>query len=205
MRSPLAQFTVLSALVASSVGCATAPRGPGAIDGRLLASAQAADAREVELHFDEDGVAAKISVEHEGAAAAPEAVRKLAESKWPGATLTDYELELYRDVGLVHEVEIKTADGKECEVSMTDGGALRYTECEVAPASLPAPVTAAIAAAAPGPEVTEAELRQVADGSEHYRVEVKSGGRVFYLRIKADGTLLGKAVRLKAEVTVPVR
>lgn len=186
--------------------CATAGRGGspvGFVDPRMAASAAADSARKVEFHLDASGAITKFTVEHAGPAAAPEALRKKVEATWPGATALSYEKEFYADVGLVDELEVKTSDGRECELSMTAAGALNYTECKLPAATLPAAVTAAIASAVPGATVSEAELRKPATGPEEFRIEATAGGRAYYLRIAPDGSLREKRVQLPAELTVP--
>lgn len=199
------RFALPLTVLSLAAGCATGPHGPGAIDERLAAAARSATAKEVEIDLAQGGAFAKVAVEDTSVAEVPAAVRKLAETTYPGGTLTEYEREVYTDGALIHEVEVKTADGKECEVSASEAGVLRYTECKMKPEELPEPVKKALEAAAPSPEIKEAELRKSADGNDEYRVEVKSGGRTWYLRFKADGTIIGKSVILEAEITIPVQ
>jgi hypothetical protein len=190
----------------SLAGCATtSQKGPGFVDPRMAAAAQAESATEMELDLDVGGAIVKVAVEQTDASAAPEAVKRLAQTTWPGSTPTKYEREIYEGGAVVHEVAVKTADGKECEVSATEAGALRYTECELTPGDMPVPVGKTVGETVAGGEVKEVEVRKSDGGEEEWRVEVKQGGRTFYLRIRPDGALISRAIRLEAEVTIPMK
>ena len=198
MRTPLAALPlVLSACVTTSAS------GPGVMDPTAFASATAASARKMEIDADGTGHFTKVSVEHVDAALAPAALQAMVQSTWPGATLQKYEREVYADVGMVHEVEVKTADARECELSMTDAGALYYTECKVAQAEMAPGVAATMSSTLPGGTLVEAEVRKGPKFDE-CRIEATAGGRTYYLRIGSDGKLISKAAVLQAEVNVPV-
>src|SRR5262245_45557777 len=190
-------------LVPMSIGCATtAPKGPGFIDPRMAAAAQWDTVKEVEIAIDGAGNMTKVAVEQSSGDKAPEALRKLVETTYPGGTITEYEQEIYQDNVLVHEVEVKTADGKECEISATEAGVLRYTECKLKPEELAEPVKKAIEAAVPGAEITEAEVRKTPDGVEEFRIELKGKTGKWYLRLKGDGTMIARARLVEAEIAI---
>ena len=201
---PVLPLAVLS-LAFATVGCATAPKGPGFIDPRMAAAAQWETVKEVEISIDGSGNITKIAVEQSSGDKVPEALRKLVEATYAGGTITEYEQELYQDNVMVHEVEVKTADGKECEISATEAGALRYTECKLKPEELAEPIKKGVETAAPGAEITEAEVRKTADGAEDFRLEVKANNRKWYFRFKADGTMTERSRLVEAEVAIPVQ
>src|SRR5262249_24153355 len=186
-------------------GCATAPKGPGMMDPRLATAAQSDTAKEVEFELGADGTFSKVAVEGSGTDKIPEAVRKQAEATYPGGTITESELEVYAGDTVVHEVEVKTTDGKECEVSASEACVLRYTECKLKPEELAEPVKKAVEAAAPGAEITEAEVRKTPDGAEDYRIEVKGKNGKWYLRFKGDGTMIERARLVEAEIPIPAK
>ena len=193
------------ALLALGGGCATMPAGPGFIDPRMAAAAQSETAKEVELILDGSGAITKIAVEDTNGDKTPPALRKLAEATFPGSTLGRYEQEIYPDRALVHEVEVKTADGKTCEVSANEAGVLRYSECNLKPEEIADAARKALDAALPGAEIVEAELRRTPGNPDEYRIEVTSGARKWYFRISPEGTVLERAIRVEAEITIPVK
>lgn len=206
MKPSAHRFAVALGL-ALAPGCATTS-GPGRLDVRLVhLAATTPSAAKIELHPDETGALVKATVEHLDEAQVPEAVRRLAAEKFPGAKVTGYETESYAGEGdLVYEVEVDTAEGRHCEISATAAGALRYTECRLPPAEIPEAVARAVAAVLPGAEIEEAErVAGPALPTEEIRVEAKAGGRLHYLRFDPAGTLTRHGVMIPAEIEVRVK
>jgi len=196
-------LTLLS--LALLTGCVST-LGPGRFSPRVVEATAEPGAHEFELELAADGAVTKVAVEHATADRAPAVIRDLAMATYPGATLTGYEEEFVAGVGRVLEVEVRTADGRECEVSSTEAGALRYTECQVPAAQVPAGVMEAVRRALPGGphDVAEAELLEGPTFNE-YRVELRGSGRTYYVRVALDGTVLARSVKLEAEVSVPLK
>ncbi len=187
---------------AATVEGAGAPAA--ALDAEITkTAASAAVVEKMKVRLDGEGNVVKQSLYHGSADAIPEAVRKLAETRFPGAKVTGYETELYADRGRVYEVEVDTTDGKHCELAASPAAEELYTECEVDPATLSDAVKAAIDKAAPGGKLLEAETKKGPD-LEEITVEVEAGGEEFYLRINTDGSLIQKLRRIPAVVEVPV-
>lgn len=185
--------------------CATGP-GPGAaLDPQLVELMR--DGKNVggiKMRTDKKGRVTKMAVYHADETALPAWVRGNAIEKWPGAKVRSYETEWYTDVGRVYEVEVETADGTHCELSVTASGTERYTECEIAVDKLPEPVAAAVAKALPGGEVEEAEKKD-GPGIDEVSLEVEANGREYYMVIRSDGKVLKHLVRLPTILEVPVK
>jgi uncharacterized membrane protein YkoI len=174
------------------------------IDREIVETAMAAGkVDKMKIRVDAEGTIVKQSLYHDDSARIPEAVRTLAETKFPGAKVIQYETELYSDIGRVYEVEVKTKDGKQCEVAADSDGKEQYTECRIANKELPAEVASAVKSAAPGGKIIEAERKTRPDGEE-YTVEVKTSSGELYLRFKPDGSPLAKLRRIPAIVEVPL-
>ena len=220
MRRTLAPL-ILTLLVA---GCATAPEGAtqtptapparsmspdvGASSGGLheaiaRAAITAKTVEEFEFRLDERGALVKQAVYHDDASAISDAVKAKALELFPGATISDYETEWYAGVGEVQEIEVETADGRECEVSALPDGTLRYEECELDLASLPTQITAAIASAYPGGKILEAETKKGPD-LDVITVEVEAGGTEYYVHMAPDGEIQSVHKRVEAIVEIPV-
>jgi len=208
------RFAVVGSLLLFATGCGSSPplppttaagaaTGVGHVDPAFAAAAASYQgAYKIKLYFDAKGVMYKASLYHHDDAKVPEVVRKLAAERMPGSTVTAYEFELYADAGPVHEVEVKTADGRECEVSATPAGVFRYTECQVPPANLLPAIAKLVADNAPGGQVVEVEERKDASGAVEIRVESKVGEVIHYLRFRPSGELLSRALRYASEVEV---
>lgn len=212
------------ALLPLALGCSTAtdgtPKSPQtstsattnadvavSASGLHEAVAQAAmtakTVEEFEFRLDDRGALVKQAVYHDNASAISEAVKAKAMEVFPGATIESYETEWYADVGEVHEVEVKTAEGQACEVSATPDGTLRYTECELDLAKVPAQITAAIASAYPHAKILEVETKQ-GPAMDIVTAEVDVDGAELYLRMKPDGALESVHKRVEALVEIPV-
>ena len=167
------------------------------------AAVTAKTVEEFEFRMDENGALIKQAVYHDDASAISEAVKAKAMEVFPGANIESYETEWYADVGEVHEVEVQTADGQECEVSATPDGTLRYKECELDLAKVPPQITAAIESAYPGAKILEVETKQ-GPAMDVVTAEIEVGGVEYYLHMKPDGALESVHKRVEALVEIPV-
>lgn len=193
---------------ATTNGAATndAVEAPGstALDAKIRETAMSApNVERMKVRVDDAGKIVKQSVYHGDAGTTPAPVRELAEKTFPGGRPLFYETEVYADVGLVYEVEVETTDGKQCEVSGQPDGTLVYTECRLDARELPEPVTARIDATLAGGKVIEAEVKKGPNVDE-FTIEVEFQGREYYLRIRPDGTLIAKLLRVPAIIELPL-
>ena len=169
----------------------------------VRAARQATDVSKMKVRLDAEGNVVKQSVYHGDASLIAEPVRKLAAERFPGATPRRYETEWYAEHGEVHEVEVDTKDGQQCELAAKPDGTELYVECHVAPTALPAAVAQAAADAVPGGKVVEAESKK-GPNIDHFTVEVQLGDVEYYLVISPTGALQHKLRRIPAVVEVPV-
>lgn len=184
--------------------------GSGSSSGTATLHTAVADAAKsapkvdkMKLRLDASGAIVKQSVYHDDASRIAGPVLETAKTQYPDATIEHYETEWYADLGEIHEVEVKTKDGKQCEVAAKPSGELVYTECEASADTLPDPVKKAVDAAVPGGKILEVETKK-GEGRDQYTVEVESGGTEYYLIIAPDGTMKNKLKRIPAIVEVPV-
>lgn len=185
---------------------APAPSGGTAmvLDREIVQTGRtAAVVHKMKIRTDAAGAIVKQSIYHGDAEQVPEPVRAAALAKYPKAKILHYETEWYADGGRVYEVEVKTADGKECELATDAEGNERYVECRIAPKKLPSAVAQAVKAAVPGGKILEAEVKTRPEG-EAYSVEVKTGDRELYLHVASDGKIIGKHLRVTAVVEIPI-
>lgn len=215
VRSSFPSLATL-ALTLTSLGCGAAPEcthppaaadavsGPGRLDATLARGAtRYQGVHKLKLRLREDGTVEKMAVYHRDASVAPAPVLALAQSRFPGSTVVFYEHELYIDRGEMHEVEVKTADGRTCEISASPAGVLGYEECELAVDAVPPAVKATLEARLPGGKIVEAESKKGPELDE-LSIEVEREGAVHYLRVRPDGTVLAHHHRVAAEIDVPV-
>jgi hypothetical protein len=183
--------------------CPDAPAAPGGIGqidpGIAQAIATYAGVEKLEIYADENGKIVKLSVYHHDAAKVPDVSKKVAAEQFPGGTVKAYEYELYAGEGYVHEIEYETADKKECEVSVSKDGKVRYTECVIDKA--PDAVAAKVKELVPDGTIAEVEQKK-GPGVDELSVEVKVGAIEHYLRFKANGELLGRSKRIVARIDV---
>jgi hypothetical protein len=172
-------------------------------DGFVLL-ANAVPLKKAQVRIDARGRVMKIAGYHSDASRIPEAVRRLAEQQFPQSRVREYESELQRGIGRVHEVKVTTRDGRKCEVSADDRAQLLYVECHVPPARLPAPIAQAVKTALPGGEIVEVETKK-GPNVERTEVKVKAGGRVHKLHFDASARLVGHFLKIPAEIEVQVR
>jgi hypothetical protein len=156
----------------------------------------------MKVRISADGRVTKQSLYHHDASAVPDAVKKAAEETYPGGTVLHYENERYADLGDVYEVEMKTKDGKECEVAAKEDGTVVYTECKEDIASTPDAIKQAVEAAVPGAKIEEYETKK-GPGIDEVTIEASAGGKNYYLRIKPDGTMIEKLRRIPGLIEIP--
>jgi hypothetical protein len=180
------------------------PAGTAALDPAIaehMRSAQKVD--RIKLRFDEHGRIVKQSLYHGDASTIGAPAQAAAAERFPGAETLFYENEVYADLGPVEEIEVKTKDGRRCEIAAKPDGTVIYEECQMDASALPEPVAAAVAKLAPGATIEEAEVKKRPEGDE-YTVEVTVDGRSQYLRIRSDGSLIQRLLRVPAIVEIPL-
>lgn len=174
-----------------------------ALDAEIAKTASTATTVEkLKIRLDAQGGIVKQALYHDQADVIPAAVLELAKSRFPKATITGYETELYADRGRVYEVRVDDG-GTECEVAASPAGVELYTECQVDPASLGAAILATVEKTAPGGRILEAETKKGPDIDE-LTVEVEQAGRELYLRLRDDGSLIQALRRVPAIVELPL-
>ncbi len=170
---------------------------------RELASS-AATLERLEFRLDESGAVIKQAVYHDARAALPEPVLAHAEREFPGGRVLHYESERYAELGPVHEIELETVDGRECELAGRADGSLLYTECAIDPSGLPEAVAAALAVAVPDAAVVKAKHKRVVGAEPRFIVELgASEGRSLVLQLSPEGAVLAKHWRMRAVVELP--
>lgn len=191
------------------VACRPAPCRPlpptevGALDQQLVTTAiRAETVIKAKVRVDAQGKITKQSVYHDDAASIPAAVREAATKRFPSATVLHYESEVYADRGRVYEVEVDDA-GTKCELAATPEGVEIYVECHADPATLSPEIKATIERVAPGGTILEAETKKGPDMDE-LTIEVDHAGRLLYLRVKPDGTLIEGLRRVPGFIEVPL-
>lgn len=178
------------------------PASPN-LDGEIVrAAATAAGVTKLKLEAEADGSLRELSLYHNDAAALPAPVTALLAAQYPGAKIRAYETEYDRAHGRVYEVEVLTADKRECEYSATPEGQLLYNECHIDPKTLPEPIRAAIPTTVPGAKILEAEKTTYPDGRETYSVELSADGKVHELYFERDALIRHELV-IPAQLEVP--
>lgn len=180
------------------------PSGVAGIDAEIASiAAKPGAATKFKLRIDASGAIQKQSLYHGDATAIPEAAKAKALAKWPGSTVERFETELYAEHGRVHEIEVKTAEGGVCELAIKADGTDLYEECQITADKIPAAVAAKITELFPDGKVLEAETKR-GPNMDELTIEVESAGQEFYLRVKPDGTVIAKLVRIPGVFEVPV-
>ncbi len=186
---------------------ATAPApGIGGLDSAFIASISAhPNATKVEIEVHADGSIRELALYHNDADKLPEAVRAKAEEVYPGATIKGYESEVEGpERREVFEVELKTAEGQDCEVEATATGELIYTECEIEVSALSEELKAAALKALPGAAIEEVEVIEYSgDRPKETVVEAKIGDATHKL-VFIDGELSRHVREIKAELEFDV-
>lgn len=184
---------------------APSPSATAAIKPRFVkAAATLQGVSKVKVRTTATGAVTKLAVYHDDAAQTPEVIKKMTADRFPGSKVRYYELEWYDDRGWVHEVEVKTADGKSCELSASEDGALHYIECEIAPANLPKPVAAAIQKLLPKGEIVAVETKK-GPAVDVVSVEVKVDGKEHYVHFSPSGELQKHLLKIPAVLEVPAQ
>jgi uncharacterized membrane protein YkoI len=168
----------------------------------VKAAATFKEVSRAKLRTDAKGAVTKLSLYHNDAAKVPDNIKKMAEKKFEGATVRFYELERYADIGWVQEVEVKTADGKNCELSVREDGTENYVECEIPVAELAKPIADAVAKKLPDGKIVEVETKK-GPKIDQVHVEVEVGKMVHKLHFSPDGKLLLHLLKIPAELEVP--
>ncbi len=155
----------------------------------------------IELEVAADGAIRELALYHNDADRIPEAVRKRAESTYPGAKITGFESEVEGPKRRqVYEVEVETAEGQKCEIEAGDDGVLIYTECEVDLATLSEGIKTAAAKALPEGTIKKAEVVQHGDDAPAETViEVELGESTHKLIFVGD-QLKRHVLEIKAEI-----
>jgi len=209
-EEPAKTVEVQAAPVPAKTPETTPPEGAkptiGALDSAFVASiARHPTADKIEIEVNADGSVRELALYHNDADKLPEAVRKKAEEVYPGATIKGYESEVEGpDRREVFEVELKTAEGQDCEVEATAAGELIYTECEVEVSTLSEELKAATLEALPGAEIEEVEVvEHSGDKPKETVVEAKVGEATHKL-VFVDGKLSRHVREIKAELEFDV-
>jgi hypothetical protein len=155
--------------------------------------------RWIQVDTDAAGRIAKCAVYHNDPDVVPNAVRQLAERKFPESKSRFFETELYPDHGLVYEVEVETREGKHCEIAGKPDGTELYTECGLDHDDVPRAVLEASKKLLPQGELEEAEAKRGPKVDE-IDLEVRVGTELHYLRYTTDGALLDHLVRMRGAV-----
>lgn len=192
----------LALLLFGLVGCAGAPEPrPAALPGFVVDALQGPEALRAKLYVAEDGVIEKV-VAYVGRDAIPAWVHTLADEKLGAGEDREFEIEEYADGTRTYEVT-RTIDGRKAELSATVDKKLRYTEVELAPEAVPAPVKATADGMA-GVTVLRIERKQ-GPGIDHFEVVGTEGEREVRVEVDGAGMVLSKARRLPAVVQLTVR
>ena len=187
---------------AADVAAPTPTTGTALHKDIIAAATSAKGVEKLKLRTDANGAVVKQALYHTDASKVPDAVKALASKEIPGKAVR-YENEVYSDLGQIFEVEIQAKNGKRCEVAAKPDGTLRYKECRVKPKELPVEVTRKLGELHPKGKILEAETKKGPEVDE-ITVELKDGDRELYIRLKADGTVLGTFLRVPAIVEVPL-
>ena len=190
-----------AALVLSLLGCAG---GPGRLDPRLLGEVhRLAQVRKLELRLGDGGEVRQLAVLHQQRQRAPEAVLRLLEERLPGATVVELELERHAEHGWEHELLVRTADGRHCELAATPEGTFLYLECEVAIGALPQAITEAAARLAPGATLSKAETLEAPDRRQ-IAVELRRGAATQILVFSPGGELVAQLAKVQGRIEIPL-
>ncbi len=174
----------------------------GALDRDFVAGIREhSKVEKIEIEVAADGAIRELALYHNDADRIPAAVRKRAEDTYPGATITGFESEVEGPKRRqVYEVELKTAEGQECEIEAGEDGVLIYTECSLDLAKLSQELKAAAAKALPGGTIKEAEVITHGDNAPLETViEVEIGESTHKLFFVGD-QLKRHALEIKAEI-----
>ncbi len=178
--------------------------GKAHLDTQWVQLAQEAKgAYKIKMRFDADGEAQKLALYHKDPAHQPDWIAAEVEARHPGAQILYWEKEWYEGDGDVVEVEFKTAEGVECELSFLADKTLKYTECPMALDALPEAARAALEAKVPGAEIDEVESKK-GPKMDILSVKLKKEGRTHYLTMSPDGKILSHHLRLPASVDIPM-
>ena len=145
----------------------------------------------------------KLSFTHLDEKNVPAAVRALLAVKLPGATVQRWETEVLLDGTRVFEVHVRSAEGRDCELSAIADGRFRYTECKLPITELPPAVRKAVDDRVPSAEIVEVE-HQLGGESEVWSVEARGATGTWEMSITSEGDVLERARVLKAKLKILV-
>ena len=195
------RLLLIAALAVGLLGCAG---GPGRLDPQLLRQVhRLAGVRKLELRLAEGGEVRQLAVLHQERGRAPEAVLGLLRQRLPGATVVELELERHAEHGWEHELLVRTADGRSCELAATEDGTFLYLECEVAAAALPKAITEAAARLCPECAFVEAETLEAPDRRQ-IAVELRRGAATQILVFTPSGELIAQLAKVPGRIELPL-
>lgn len=173
---------------------------PGHVNGQMVVlGTRLPGVEKLRIRTDAAGKITKLALYHKDATQVPPSILALAAEKLPGAKVLRYETEIYADKGHAFDVEMTSADGKECEVAALADGTFLYSECAIKLDEIPAPAKAAAMALVPRGEIVEAE-RKKGPAADELTIEMKNAGLVHYLRVTPTGDVLWHGLRVPAFV-----
>lgn len=182
------------------------PAGATGFDLALMETARQAKAvKELRVYYDAKGQVRKSAVYHGDESKVPAPVLAVIKSKFPDATVSSYEHEIYAEHGYVYELELTTAQGDALEVSVKADGTIHYVERKIVPSEgVPnATIRQAIEAKLPGGVIKEMEIKE---GPELYELRVKVNADtipVHYFVFGKDDTLTQHLLRYPAQIELP--
>ena len=180
----------------SENGNALTPREVGRISLAAVNSNETNRAEHITIRLDKNGDIGRISIHRKDYNRVPRAVRERVEIELPQSVFREYEVELFpNENDKIYTVEVRTTVGEICKTSTTFAGILRWTACRVEALQLPTAVRATAISNVPlGAIVTLEKPRNSSDNT--YNVKMSDGAKVYRMRIREDGQLVEKRVRI---------
>ncbi len=162
---------------------------------------QGAPAGVLELEISRAGCITEMEVDIP-VEALPEAVKKAAETRAPGAVFTGAEREI-QVTGDAWEVKLRHED-RDWEFVIDASGAIRETEKELRREEAPEAVLAAAAAAVPGAVFKSVELIEHGADQEYHVKQTKDGAS-YKVVLAADGKVKRAVREARAEIEIPLK
>ncbi|MBI4879380.1 MAG: hypothetical protein HY812_06925 [Planctomycetes bacterium] len=188
------------ALCGSLTACRT--EGLGKVPPKLVELYdQGAPAGVLELEISRSGSIAEMEVDIP-VEALPEAVRKAAEARAPGAVITGAEREIQL-TGDAWEVKLRHEE-RDWEFVIDGSGAIRETEKELRREETPEAVLSAAAAAVPGAEFKSVELIEHGPFQEYHVKQTKDGAS-YKVVLSPDGKVKRAVREARAEIEIPLK
>ena len=136
---------------------------------------------------------------HERKAALPDAIKAMIAADYAGATISEAEREVVKNV--VYEIELELADGSEIELMVASNGVVTAVEKELSVSDLPFDLSSIMPQNAKiekiESEVTHAVFAPVANSQgsvTQYEVEVEVDGHEVEYTLSASGVVLSEEV-----------